>query len=85
MSWAVEVRRMWQDSITREWKANCFAYNVPQPAYPPYPGHEVLETWLDENDLAKSHQRLYNDGSSVLEVIFRDGQAAMLFALRWAK
>lgn len=84
MSWSVDVDRLWRDSITGEWKARCFAYNVPVPSYPPYPGHEVIETWLDENDLARSYERLYNDGSSTLEVTFRDGQAAMIFALRWA-
>lgn len=80
----VDIREMWCDSITGDWKARCFAYNVPVPAYPPYPGHQVLEEWLDENDLARSHERQYNDGESVLEITFHDGMAAMMFALRWA-
>lgn len=79
--WQVEIRQVWQDDNTQEWKALCFAYNVPTPAYPPFPGHEVLEDWLDENPIAKSYQRLYNDGKSALEVTFVDGQALFFFML----
>ena len=75
---------MWQVNIVKQpgpetlW---CFPYNIPVPAYPPYPGFEVLEKWLDDN-FTCSYERLYNNGNAVLEVIFYNQEDLFLFLLK---
>lgn len=89
MTWKVEIRRWFQDPDTQQIKAYCFPYNVrSQFAYPvtmyeepPYPGFEVLETWIQNNTVDIDYKRLYNDGSPVLELTFPDSETAFWFAL----
>ena len=84
MKWAIDIRKFWQEQSTGNWKAQCFAYNMPKPAHPPYPGHKVIEEWLDSHKMCQYYERLYNEGNPVLEITFNNRRDALLFLLRWA-
>lgn len=58
----------------------CYAENI-APFKRPYPGFEYLEEWLLVNCLGATYERLYNDGSPVLQVRFADEQQAFWFTL----
>ena len=80
----MHLRELWQITIIKNLSPKilwCFPYNTPTPAYPPYPGFEVLEKWLDDN-FTCSYERLYNNGRPVLEVIFSSQEDLFLFLLK---
>jgi len=81
MAWSVLFDREWreEDGIV----FSCFPYNIPVPSYPPYPGFQVLETWLKYNYPNTTYQVNYNDGNPRMEIKFQDDKDAMLFKLRW--
>lgn len=74
-SWSVEIRKV-LDSKT-VW---CFPYNNPV-QFPPYPGFNVLENFLDKYYKDIIYERLYNDGSPVLAVTFGSEHDAFCFIL----
>ena len=71
-----------------QWTFDCFAYNIPTPAYPPYPGHEVLIKWLNENypsvKCEIKHWLPPKSFGSYLEVIFDNLEDAMMFRMRFS-
>jgi hypothetical protein len=86
LNWKIDIRKVWQDPLSGDIKAHCFAYHVPRPAYPPYPGHAAIEEWLDKTGLSKAYERtmILSSGESVLEVTFKDARSASLFFLLWS-
>jgi len=76
--WAIDIRHAKNNVV---W---AFPYHVPEPSYPPFPGFDVLEGYLHEHYVGYSTNRLYNNGSPVLEIKFATEQEAMMFVLRWS-
>lgn len=75
LTWAIEIRK---NTGTVVW---AWPYNTFYPTYPPYPGFDVLERWLEKNYSDISLQRLYNNGSPVLEITFASEEDAFMFVL----
>jgi hypothetical protein len=68
---------------------NGFAYFVPRGSIPPYPGHHILEDFLDENYPTARYRRAtrYLDkhkmfDGTVLSIEFETEEDAMLFKLQ---
>ncbi len=83
-SWSVKIVKSWR--LDDLWMCDCFPYNVPTPAYPPYPGFDVLKIWLDTNCPSMTYEVKYKNTeslSAVLEVAFVDEEEAMMFILRF--
>jgi hypothetical protein len=84
-SWLVKIVKSWR--LGNLWICDCFPYNVPTPAYPPYPGFEVLKIWLNLNCPTAAYEVKYKNLdslSAVLEVTFNDPEEAMMFRLSCA-
>jgi hypothetical protein len=60
---------------------NCFPYNTGPTETPPYPGFHVLEDWLKFKFPDAVTERLYNDGSAVLNVSFASPEDLLIFLL----
>ena len=82
-SWAVSFFRTKNTSngIT----FTCFAYHN-KIRYPPYPGHEVLERYLDKHHPSATYTRIISgdvpgESYSMLEVFFPDKEEAFIFRL----
>lgn len=86
-----EACRPWRALIYKDWRLGelwCFhafaEYTDGQ--LPPYPGHAVLEEWLDSNfPQAVAYERKQIGSVSVLEITFNNEQDGMLFKLGASK
>jgi len=80
-------QRPWRATIRKDWRYGalwCFhafaEYTDGQ--MPPYPGHAVLEEWLDANfPQSVAYDRRVIHGNSVLEITFNNEEDGILFKL----
>jgi hypothetical protein len=83
--WSVKIVK--SQRLVRGWMCDCFPYNLPVGVSPPYPGFDVLKSWLDKNCPNTTYEVKYKNVeslSAILEVIFEDEQEAMMFILRFS-
>lgn len=77
-TWAVDIRKA-KDNVV--W---AFPYYLPKGTMPPYPGFQVLEEWLQLFYPNCQYQRLYNNGNSVLKIIFDQPEDCFIFVMEAA-
>lgn len=83
----LESKRPWRARISKDWKYGslwCFhAFaEYTDGRLPPYPGHAVLEEWLDANfPQSVAYERRVIGSNSILEISFNNHEDGMLFKL----
>ena len=76
--WGIELYKDWR--MGDIWAFHAIA-KFTDGDTPPYPGHSVLETWLDDHYKSVVYERTLKDGSSRLEITFNDLEEGFLFKL----
>jgi hypothetical protein len=81
-----EVVRPWSVEVYKDWRmGDLWIFHAiakfTDGLNPPYPGHAVLESWLDDHYKSVVYERTLKDGSSRLEITFNNSEEGLLFKL----